>query len=102
VAQVVACELGISIELSKIIFNFVKFIASKKVWTTNFSSLLCFAVVGSEIRNPGSGMEENEDPRDKHPGSATAFPVLWYVFSIPFGQHWWPRWWPASWASTWS
>jgi hypothetical protein len=63
VAQVVARELGISMELMKIIFNFVKFLASKKVWTTNFSSLLCFAVVGSEIRNPGSMMKENQDPR---------------------------------------
>jgi hypothetical protein len=48
-------------ELIKIIFNFVKFIATKKGRATNFSSLLCVAVVGTEIRNPGSGMEENEN-----------------------------------------
>ncbi len=38
-------------------------------------------------------MEENEDPRDKHPGSATltkkACPVPpQYVFLIPFCQDW--------------
>ncbi len=84
----VARELGISMELIKLILNFVKFIATKKVRTNKiFPTLLFFAVVGSEIRNPGSWMEENEDPRDKHPGSATAFPVPWYVFPICFGQH---------------
>jgi hypothetical protein len=85
---------------------FVIFIATKKVRTTNFSSLLCFAVVGSKIRNPGSGMEENQDLRDKHPGSAMAF---WYRsmsfrFSLVSTElvFRWPRWWPASWASAWS
>ncbi len=72
-------------------------------------------------------MEEDEDPRDKHPGSATlakkACAVPRYVF-ILVPQHWlrrpvryrrcmsfrfslasselvyrWPRWWAASWAS---
>ncbi len=53
----VARDLGISMELIKLIFSFVKFIGTKKVRTTNFSSLLFFAVVGSEIWDPGSWME---------------------------------------------
>jgi hypothetical protein len=44
---------------NKTIFNFVKFVATKKGFTTNFFSPLSFvAVFGSGIR-------------DKHPGSAT-------------------------------
>jgi hypothetical protein len=42
---------------SKIIYNFVKFGATKKYLTTNFFSPLSFvAVFGSGIRDPGSGM----------------------------------------------
>jgi hypothetical protein len=60
----------------KLIFNYVKFVATKKSLTTNFFSLLSFAAVfGSGIRDPGS---EIRDPgwvkiriRDKNPGSAT-------------------------------
>jgi hypothetical protein len=51
----------------------------------NFSTLSFAAVLGSGIRDPGSGMGKNQDPgseirdpgwvkiriRDKHPGSAT-------------------------------
>jgi hypothetical protein len=61
---------------SKIIFNFVKFMAPKKGMTTQFFSPLSFvAVFASGIRDPRS---EIRDPgwvkiwiRDKHPGSAT-------------------------------
>ncbi len=56
---------------NKIIFNFVKFVATKKVWQRIFchpSLLLLFL-------DPGSGMCKNQDPgsgiRDKHPGFAT-------------------------------
>jgi hypothetical protein len=42
---------------NKIIFNFVKFVATKKGLTTNFFSPLSFvAVFGSGIRDPGSGI----------------------------------------------
>jgi hypothetical protein len=48
---------------SKIIFNFMKFVATKKGLTTNFFSPLSFvAVFGSGIRDPGSGMGKNQDP----------------------------------------
>jgi hypothetical protein len=48
---------------TKIIFNFVKFVAPQKGMTTNiFSSLSFVAVFGSEIRDPGSGMGKNQDP----------------------------------------
>ena len=48
---------------NKIIFNFVKFVATKKGMTTNFfSPLSFFAVFGSWIRDPGSGMGKNQDP----------------------------------------
>ncbi len=48
---------------NKIIFNFVKFVATKNSMTTNFFSLLSFvAVIGSEIRDSGSGMGKNQDP----------------------------------------
>ncbi len=43
--------------------NFVKFVATKKGMITNFFSHLSFvAVLGSEIRDPGSGMGKNQDP----------------------------------------
>ncbi len=45
---------------NKIIFNFVKFVATKKGLTTNFffhpSLLLLFSDPGSESRDPGSGI----------------------------------------------
>jgi hypothetical protein len=48
---------------NKIIFNFVKFVATKKGLTKNFFSPLSFvAVFRSGIRNPGSGMGKNQDP----------------------------------------
>ncbi len=48
---------------NKIIFNFVKFVATKKGLTTNFYSPLSFvAVFGSGIRDAGSGMGTNQDP----------------------------------------
>jgi hypothetical protein len=53
-----------------IIFNFVKFAATKKGMTTNFFSpliLLLFLDPGSEIRDPGWVKFRI---RDKHPGSA--------------------------------
>ena len=62
---------------NKIIFNFVKFVATKKGLTTNFfhpSLLLLFLDPGSEIRDPGSGMGKNQDP-----GSG---------INIPDSQHW--------------
>ncbi len=51
----------------------MKFVSTKKGMTTNFFSPLSFAaVLGSGIRDPGSGMGKNQDPgseiRDKHPG----------------------------------
>jgi hypothetical protein len=50
---------------TKIIINFVKFVATKKGMTINFFSPLSFvAVLGSGIRDPGSGsgMGKNQDP----------------------------------------
>ncbi len=50
---------------NKIIFNFVKFVATKKGMTTNFfhpSLLLRFWDPGSEFRDPRSGMgKKNQD-----------------------------------------
>jgi hypothetical protein len=55
-----------SISKNKIIFNFVKFMATKKVLKINFFSPLSFvAVFGSGIWDLKSGI------RDKHYGSAT-------------------------------
>ncbi len=54
---------------TKIMYNFVKFVATLKGMTTNFfhpSLLLLFLDPESEIRDPGSGMGKNQDP-----GSAT-------------------------------
>jgi hypothetical protein len=62
---------------NKIIYNFVKLVATKKGMTINFfHTTHFFAVFGSGVRNPGSGMgNKKHDPdskvRDKHPGSAT-------------------------------
>jgi hypothetical protein len=57
---------------NKIIFNYVKFVATKKVGMTkkNFhpSLLLLFLDPGSEIRDPGWAKIRI---RDKYPGSAT-------------------------------
>ncbi len=52
----------------KIIINFVKFVATKKITTTNFSPLSFVALFGSGIRDPGWIKIRI---RDKHPGSAT-------------------------------
>ncbi len=44
-------------------FNFVKFVVTKKGMTTNFFPPLSFdADFGSGIRDPGSGMGKNQDP----------------------------------------
>ena len=67
---------------NNIIFNFVKFVTTKKSMITNFfhlSLLLLFLDPGSEIRDPGSGMGKNQAPGSgsaKHPGSATLLPGL--------------------------
>jgi hypothetical protein len=60
----------------------VKFVATKKCFTKNFfhpSLFYLFLDLGSEIRDPGSGMGKNQDPesgiRDKHLGSATLLPT---------------------------
>jgi hypothetical protein len=45
---------------NKIIFNFLKFVATKKGLTTNFFSPLSFVVV--LFLDPGSGMDKNQDP----------------------------------------
>jgi hypothetical protein len=58
---------------NKIIFNLVKFVATKKGLTTNFflpSLLLLFLDPGSGIRDPGWIKIRI---RDKHPGSATLY-----------------------------
>ncbi len=72
VAQVVAHELGISMELIKIIFNFVKSTATKKVRTKIFSPHLFFAVFW--IRDPGSGIR---DGRKLGSGINTLVPQHW-------------------------
>jgi hypothetical protein len=55
---------------NKIIYNFVKFAATKKRFETNFFSPLSFvAVFGSGIRGPGSGMGKNQ-----YPGSGINIP----------------------------
>ncbi len=72
---------------NKIIYNFVKFVATKKGLTTNFFSPLSFVAVfgsgirdpGSEIRDPGSGMGKNQDPgsgmgENQDPGSGINIP----------------------------
>ncbi len=62
---------------NKIIFNFVIFLATKMVWQKNFfhpSLLLLFLDPGSEIQDPGSGMDKDQDP-----GSG---------INIPDPQHW--------------
>ncbi len=56
---------------NKIIYNFVKFVATKKGMTTYFFSPFSFvACFGSEIRDPGWVKIRI---RDKLPGSATLF-----------------------------
>jgi hypothetical protein len=60
-------------------FNYVKFVATKKGMTTNFFSPLSFAAVfGSGIRDlgsgMGSGMGKHQDPR--------------FGINIPDPQHW--------------
>jgi hypothetical protein len=47
---------------NKIIFYFVIFVATKRVGQQIFSSSSFVAVVGSGIRDPGSGMNNNQDP----------------------------------------
>ncbi len=54
---------------NKIIFNYVKFVATKKGMTTNFFPPLSFAAVfRSRIRD---GSKSRSGIRDKHPGSVT-------------------------------
>ncbi len=49
---------------NKIIFNFVKFVATKKRFDNKFFSPLSFvAAFKSGIRDTGSGMGKNQDPR---------------------------------------
>ncbi len=64
----VARELGISMELIKIIFNFVKFIATKKV-----GQQILFPSSFLLLLHPGSGMEEKMRIRDEHPGTGMSF-----------------------------
>ncbi len=66
---------------TKIMCNFVKFVATKKVMKTNFFSPLSFLLFldpGSEIQDPGCVKIRI---RDKHPGSATlrtgAYNLTW-------------------------
>jgi hypothetical protein len=60
---------------NKIIFNFVKFVDTKKGITTHFFSPLSFVpVFGSGIRDPGSRMGKNQDPKSG--------------INIPNPQHW--------------
>jgi hypothetical protein len=51
-----------------------------------FSPLSFVAVFASGIRDPGSGMGKNQDPRsgirDKHPGSATLINTIDVLFRI--------------------
>jgi hypothetical protein len=44
------------------IFNFVIFVATKKVGQLTFSPSSFVAVVGSGIWDPDSGMDKNQDP----------------------------------------
>jgi len=54
---------------NKIIFNFVKFVATKKDMATNFFSPLSFvAVFGLGIRDPGSGIPGWVKIRIRDPG----------------------------------
>jgi hypothetical protein len=46
---------------NKIIFNVVKFVATKKGMSKKNFLLLFVVVVGSGIRDPGSGMDKNQD-----------------------------------------
>jgi hypothetical protein len=71
--------------INKIIFNFEKFVATKKGMTTScFSSLSFIADLdpGSEIWDPGPGIRDpgwvksRSRMRDKHPGSATLLLIL--------------------------
>jgi hypothetical protein len=81
---------------NKIIYNFVKFVATKKGMTTKFfySPLTFVDVIGSGIRDPGSrmGKKSGSRIRDKHPGSATLhYPVHFCrvgdTISYPQGVH---------------
>ncbi len=56
---------------TEIICNFVKFVATEKVMTTNFFSPLSFVAV----LDPGSGMAKNQDPGS---GIIIPDPQLWY------------------------
>jgi hypothetical protein len=55
---------------TKIICNFVKFVVTQKVMTTNFfSPLSLVAIFGSGIRDPGSGIrDQRSEIRDQRSG----------------------------------
>ncbi len=59
---------------TEIICNFVKFVATLKVMTTNFFSPLSFVAV----LDPGSGMAKNQDPGS---GINIPDPQYWYKLS---------------------
>jgi hypothetical protein len=65
---------------NKIIFSFVKFVATKNgLAKKNFSPLSFVAVFGSGIRDPGFGMGRNRDP-----GSGINIPDPQHCFSKAF------------------
>jgi hypothetical protein len=47
---------------NKIIYNFVKFVATEKGKMTNFPPSCFAAFDGSEIRDPKSEIDKNQDP----------------------------------------
>ncbi len=59
---------------TEIICNFVKFVATHKVMTTNFFHPSLFVAV----LDPGSGMAKNQDPGS---GIKIPDPQLWYKLS---------------------
>ncbi len=68
-------------------FYFMKFVATKKVEQQMFSPPLLLLFFACEIRDPGSEIDKNQDPRDKHPGSTT--------LTLIIGRWWatWGEWW---------
>jgi hypothetical protein len=67
---------------NKIIFNFLKFVATKKGFTTNFfSPFSLVAVFGSGIRGPRSGIWDPGSRMGKNQDSGSGI-------NIPDPQHW--------------